>query len=213
MNRNRTSILVLLTLGALATFNAVSGAHDYPPAQWSVKCSHNNKTFELIFKSASGDVAEDDMSVSIKTTSGKIASLPIKPALYTSRGSVSEVKNLCADPKTGGLDSLVAFPISENTVLVWLSSDGRPFFNILSLVLVDIEQGKVLDYLDTKTAIKDVNNSRMLVTRKAKDGFQVRLIGEWLKDTGLDTAETAIEYWVSVKVQNGKILFTLPKLR
>ena len=213
MNRNRTSILVLLTLGALATFNAVSGAHDYPPAQWSVKCSHNNKTFELIFKSASGDVAEDDMSVSIKTTSGKIASLPIKPALYTSRGSVSEVKNLCADPKTGGLDSLVAFPISENTVLVWLSSDGRPFFNILSLVLVDIEQGKVLDYLDTKTAIKDVNNSRMLVTRKAKDGFQVRLIGEWLKDTGLDTAETAIEYWVSVKVQNGKILFTLPILR
>ena len=207
---NRMILLTQLTLGVLAAFNVVSGAQDFPPAQWSVKCSLENKAFEVFFKSASGDAAEDDMSVSIKTTRGKIVPLMLKPALYTSRGSVSEVKNLCADPKTGGLDSLVAFPIHENTVLLWLASDGRPFFNILSLVLVDIEQGKVIDYLDTKTAIKDVNNSRMLVTRKAKDGYQVRLIGEWLKNTGLDTAETAIEYWVSVAVQNRKIRFTLP---
>lgn len=209
----KTSTLVLLILFVVALPNPISAANAFPPAQWSVKCFHNNKAFELMFKSASGDAAEDDMSVSIKTTSGKIVTLPIKPALYTSRGSVSEVKNLCADPKTGGLDSLVAFPIRENMVLLWLSSDGRPSYNILSLALVDIEQGKVLDYLDTKSAIKDVNNSRMLVTRKAKDGYHVRLIGEWLKDTGLDSAETAIEYWMLVRVRNGKIHFALPKLR
>lgn len=196
---------LLLALFMTVNLGQVFAADGFPPAQWPVKCSHKNKTFELFFNSASGDISEDDMSVSFKTTQGKIIPLPIKPALYTSRGSVSEVKNLCADPAAVGQESLVAFPISDNTILLWLSTDNRPSFNNLSLVLINIETGKTLDYLDTQTAIKDVNNNQLLVTRKTKNGYQVRLIGEWLQNTGLDTAETAIEHWMSVTVQNGKI--------
>lgn len=199
--------LFILALAVLIKAGLAGAGEGFPPANLNIKCSHNTKSFELIFSSASGDVSEDDMAVSIKTTRGETVKLAIKPALFTSRGSVSAIKNICGDASATRPESMVVFPVGKNTVLLWLSSDSRPSYNQLSLALLDIEHGKLIDYLDTKMAIKDVNNSTMLVTRKVRHGYQVRLVGEWLLHTGLDTAETAIESWMFVSVQHGKIKF------
>ena len=67
---------LLLALFMTVNLGQVFAADGFPPAQWPVKCSHKNKTFELFFNSVSGDITEDDMSVSFKTTQGKIIPLP-----------------------------------------------------------------------------------------------------------------------------------------
>lgn len=192
----------------LACVTAVAAADAYPGPEWSVKCKHKTKHFELLFNSPSGDITEDDMQVSLRTSKGRVVKLAMPPALYTSHGAVTPIKNVCAQSSSAEEANAVAFASSDSVVLFWLSKDNRPWFNKLVLALVDIDSGKLLDYLDPDMEIKDINEGHALVIRAAQSGYQVRLIGEWLQDGVSDTAYSAIEYWMPVMVVNNKIKFT-----
>lgn len=148
------------------------------------------------------------MQASLRTSRGKVVKLAIPPALYTSRGAVTPVKNLCAESAPAGYESAVAFAITDSVVLFWLSIDNRPSFDKLVLALVDINSGRLLDYLDPDISIKDINDGHSLVIRQAGAVYEVRLIGEWLQDGKSDSAYSAIEYWMPVTVVNNKIKFT-----
>lgn len=187
---------------------SVAGLDD--PPSWNDTCVLNGKTFELHFKSRTGDFGEDDMDVRFKTTTGKSVALALPLGWYSPRSSVSNVRNLCRDFDGPGPSTGTAFAVSDNAVLVFLSADRRPSLQHLVLALVDVSSGRVLDLMDTRMAIKASGTGERFTVRRAEGGWQVRLATEVLQGTGDDSIEIFIENWVTVKVIDGKIRVTQP---
>ncbi|HKR58175.1 MAG TPA: hypothetical protein VJS64_00475 [Pyrinomonadaceae bacterium] len=191
---------VPIYLGFLTNFIFVSpilgASDDYFIPKWQTNCKSGNTPFSILFKSKSGYADGDDMEVNV-TTGGKHFRVPLPEALYVKMGIVSDSKSICED--------IGAFALPEGKVLLWLSSDGRPGWNKLNLVLLSLPEGKVLDIKERIGSIKAPGGQRLAV--KGRDGqYEVRLEREWLKNTGTDSAENSIEDWMSIKVMDGKIV-------
>jgi len=194
----------LLCAGLIVAPWAHAEDENFSP-RWTVSCADKGRGFELDFRSASGVGANNDMVVSLKTTRGQRAKLALKAALYHPRGGLSAVKNLCKGGDDG--NAVVAFKLEGNLALLWLSEDNRPGLNVLTLALVDIEQGQVLDVNETHAEIKDADGVQRLAIRPVKDAYQIRVVREWMENTGEDEApEAAIEDWLNVAVKNRRIV-------
>jgi len=197
-------VFVLLALIVGLTQLVVNGQDNkFPPAAWSAQCALDGQVFEIAFRSQSGDWAEDDMLVSLKTTRGVTVTLPLPNTLYLPRGSVSNTLNLCELDQYTHAANTVAYPIHDTTVLLFLSVTDRPYFDTLVLALVNVATGALRDVLDTHLAIKDPDGSTALTIKKVADGFQIRLITEHLGVS--DGPEDYIEHWVPLTVNGAKI--------
>ena len=173
-------------------------ADENPAAHWQVACEHGADAFSLDLRSASGDVTEDDMRVLFTGTRGLTVRLALKPALYVARGAITPVLDLC------GGKGVVAFAVGGKRALLWVSKDNRPSFDLLDLALVDLVSGRLLDYRLTGLAIKAVNENTRLTINPDRGGWNVRAVTEGLPYS--DSAESAIESWVSVRVKGNSIV-------
>lgn len=189
--------IFIFIFGAWAYLRADEANERLVP-QWSTTCQSDDIPFSIDFKSKSGDAYEDDMDVTIRGAGGSTINVPLPRAAYVRRGMVSDVKNVCKD--------IAAIALSDKKLLLLISSDGRPGWDQLNLVYININTGKILDVKADVGEIKDVDGHQNLTVRRRPNGFEVRLQREWLSDTGTDSAENSIEDWRSITILDGKIL-------
>jgi hypothetical protein len=194
--------LLPLLIGSLSLSNQAANL----PPEWAARCQLEGQPFELSFRSRSGDPFEDDMQVGLRSGTGPLHLLSLPAALYHPSPSVSNAQNLCAQAGDSYSASFTAHAVGDGRVLLWLRKDDRPFFDTLTLALVDLKTATLLDWRETGQEIKDSGEQRLTIQQDTR-GFRVRLVGEWLQNTGTDTAENAIETWVPVAVVQSRILF------
>ena len=152
--------------------------------------------FTVHLKSASNDAMEDDMRVTLAFEDGTAVNVPLASALYEPRGTLKNVTNLCTQ--------LAAFDAGGNRVLLLLSRNGRPHWDILDAVLIDAQRKRVLD---VKTGIGEIKTEdRVFVVRNAgAASFEVLLIREQIENSGCDCAAAAIEDWMRISVRRDHV--------
>lgn len=171
---------------------------------WEARCELAGHTLRLSFVSASGDADLADMDVQVQVDGGSAMPLPLAKGYYRPRGVVANQRSLC--------DRVGAYLLQDQVhaaeparLLLWLSVDDRPGWDQLSLVLLDLEAGKVLDRSERIAPIKDPDGRQRLALRIAPDHVLTRLQRRWLHDTGTDSAENSIEDWYRVEIRAGRI--------
>ncbi len=131
--------------------------------------------------------------------------LPLKPGWYKLAGFVRDVKKLprvCRATQAKSYDfDYPAVAVGDHRTLLFFRVDGRPGFSHLSALLYDTKEMKVLDVKEEIASLKDHHPTM----RATKDGVEVRLVRDWLENTGCDCAESAIEDWNPIRVKDGKI--------
>jgi hypothetical protein len=181
---------VFIRLSALL-FTVAVNAMPAPAAKIIGSC-HG---FGVELVSRSGDPMEDDMDVTL-VFAGKRVAVPLQRALFTPRHTLQNVPNLCP--------TLAAVPVGGNRVALLLSRNSRPKFDRLDIVLFDSKEQKVLDVRDDMGEIR--TESDLFVLRSLREGMlDVRLIHEYLENSGCDCAEAAIEEWTRLRFTAGKI--------
>lgn len=187
------------SLPILFSFLFASIAYSDEPfiSKWRSFCNCDDANFNLYFSSESGDPTEDDMDVVLISSDGRKLTIPIEQALYSKRAIVSDEKNIC--------DAIGGFKLPNERVLLWFSRNNRPCWEQLSLVLIDYKKLEVIDIKENIGPIKAPAGNTGLTIRKRKNGYEVRLVKEWLQNTGTDSAENSIEDWMYIEVKDNKI--------
>ena len=103
-------------------------------ARWFAKCTVGAHTFRLVFDSPSGDVAEDDMNVTIEAH-GERRVAPLPPKFYMPAAIANGATSVC--------DVTAALAIDEHNAMVFVSVNNRPVFSILIAIAVDAEDNRV----------------------------------------------------------------------
>jgi hypothetical protein len=188
----------LLGLAMLAQAHWV-WADPAPSADWQARCKLGQQAFGVRFHSVSGDVTNDDMQVMLTWPNGRSVKLALPPAWYHSMALTSAgVPNLC--------DTVVVTAVDRQHILLWLASDNRPGFDKLSLALVELPDGRVLD---SKLAFADIKSAdegdTHLTLRRHHNDVDVRLVREVLVDTNDDSAYNYIEDWMGVGTHGNRI--------
>lgn len=188
--------MIATALLFLAT-SALAKAPEEQP-HWSVDCKAGEHSFTVKFDSPTNDVTDDDMKVTIASDSGE-AVVPVKPGWYRKRGTISENTHKSACQGMGALD------VGNGSLLLFLTRDNRPGFDLLTLALYDPATNRVLDQLDGLDQLKSADPYTSYIAVKTRDGFKTRLVRDSVRGTGSDGAETYIEDWKYLHVRGGKI--------
>lgn len=192
----RCLFFVLLALCGLPAAAQDKGAPSSSP-DWQVHCTlASGDKLDLGFHSVSQDITNDDMQVTL-LAGGKRVRLPVPPAWYHSMAWTGDVDNPC--------DGIVATPAGPHRALLWLAADDRPSFSQLTLVLVDLGDGRTLAQRDRVGAIKSTEEDAHLVIRRHGGGYEARIVHEVLTKTNDDTAYNYIEDWLRVGVTGARI--------
>lgn len=186
----------------LSTLCAASGQRD--PAHWVAECRADGQPFQLIFDSPSQDVDNADMTVTLALADGRKVLLPLSPATYRARPVVSNQASLCT-----GIGAFASrdqvYKGTSAKLLLWLSVDNRPGWDMLSLALLDLSEAKLLHHVEGVAPIKDPDGRQALAVQVTPEGYSVRLERQWLQNTNSDSAANSIEDWMQVSVAHERI--------
>ena len=166
----------------------VGAAHGQDPAAaWEARCAIGNEVFRLAFRSASLDAYSDDMVVTLAAPDGRELRLPLEPALYDKRVPHLKSETRCAD--------VLALEIGPRRLALFLSRNGRPHWNRLDIVVVDLS---TLSVVARKLDVGAIKTRDLVVRTAGAASYDVRLIREELKDSGCDCPDMYIEDWIRV---------------
>ncbi len=196
--------LALPAAFGLLLASAQAGAAE--ATHWRAECRLDQRSFQLEFASASGDPDAEDMRVSLLLPGRRALPLPLPltPGIFRPRSVVSNLPSACQE--------LGAYLISDQIhkavpprLLLWLSVEDPPGWDQLSLVLIDLDAGKVLHHIERVAPIKDPDGRQGLTLQVQPDHMMVRLQRQWLNNTGTDSPENSIEDWYRVEVRATRI--------
>lgn len=200
MKTSNRIFCVMVALIALLPVPGNIAFADDPAPSFKAKCKLADHEFEISFDSKSGDPLNDDMAISFRD-SKKTARLALKAGLYYPKGVTTEKStpaSIC--------DTIPGFEIDAHRALLFLTRDQRPGYPVLSLALVDVSKGELLNAYENVAEFKQGDSHTRYVARKGKTGFHTRLVREVLKNTGSDGPENYIEDWNVIEVHGHHII-------
>lgn len=134
-------------LAALGLLAASAPANAADPTRWRADCRIDERSFRLEFASASGDLDNEDMVATLVLPDRSSVQLPLTPGIFRPRSVVANQRSACKE--------LGAYLIQDQIhkavpplLLLWLSVEDRPGWDQLSLVLIDLDAGKVLHQIE-----------------------------------------------------------------
>jgi hypothetical protein len=139
-------------------------------------------------------VVEDDMQVRIIWRDGNSTVAAIRQAWFKPSRFVSDTPSTC----TG----IGAFELSGARLLLWIRYDGRPHFDHLAVLLVDLTQQVVLDAIEDLGEIAWPDGQAVVLTRAGH--FESLLIKESLLDR-IGGGEFGRPDWMTVTVTGKKL--------
>ncbi|MBY0415887.1 MAG: hypothetical protein K2Q18_17070 [Bdellovibrionales bacterium] len=187
-----TIIILFLSFDLFAT--------ETKKCETSLNCKLGEKDFFIHFESPTHSCEEDDMDLVFEVNSVK-SKLGVKKGWLDSLSDVGNGKSICKVVGQKSYENSPVFSVGKDQILIFYWENGRPGFNWVSLALVDIKQGKLLDFKQRLGELKE-DTSAILTTSK---GFKIRLVKEYLKEVKCDCSAAAIDEWLEISVKNGKI--------
>lgn len=181
---------VLLSSLMITTVQAADETPD-----WTARCQPASGLQGIRFHSLSGDVAEDDMTVTLLYPDGQQRPLALPPGQYHQRGTLENVRSLC--------DGVATFPAGQGRLLMLLSRDDRPGLDQLEALLVDIRQARVLARQPRLGALKPNEDSFVLLI-KPRQRYWVRLVRHILPNA-CDCVAGDIEDWFQLQVSGSRL--------
>ena len=85
-----------------------------------------------------------------------------------------------------------------------LRQDDKPTFDLLTLVLYNLKSKRAVSRIENIGRVK-AGPSESITVRKTPEGFDIKLIKQWFKNTTNDTSEKPIEGWLRVSVGEKRI--------
>jgi hypothetical protein len=169
--------------------------------EFKLICSHVGNPFSVQFKSPSGDCTEDDMDVTL-AREGVAKNLPIKKDWYMFTEHISKTQSsLC---KAEGQNSdFAAYAVDDNRVLLFAKSSGRPGYDQVHALLLDVKSGELSDHKRLGTS-----RNNYVAVLKQKNGFKVRIIRDSLsfhQQVSCDCDAPFVDDWMEISVSKGKI--------
>ncbi len=172
-----------------------------PGCDFRLSCRLGSHAFSLFFDSASGECPEDDMDVFVETPKGKTR-IPMAPTWYREVSNLTRAESICqpGDSPDRLSSGVAAFAVDDKRALVFFIRDGRPFYDSVGAVLVEVTTGKVLDVQQSLGQSKDGT----VAVFKTPRGYKLRLIREHLQ-VQCDCTAAVADDWMGVEVVDGKI--------
>jgi hypothetical protein len=177
-----SSILLFSSLSAMA----------HPKCDFSLKCKTGKSQFNITFNSPSSDCTFDDTVVKMNDKK-----LLVPGDWYFDVQNVGPEKGICS---YGPDNDYPIFALGNDQALMFLKSSGRPGFDVIAAVLLDLKQNAVMDY---KKLDRSVRNSFGPV--KTKIGFKLPLVKSHIKGMRCDCDAAYIEGWMEVTAEKGKL--------
>ena len=171
---------------------------------WRADCRIDDRDFQLDFASASGDPDAEDMRVSLLLPDRPALPLPLTPGTFRQRAVVSNQPSACQEVGAYLVPDQIHKAVPPR-LLLWLSVNDPPGWDQLSLVLIDLEAGRVLHHIERVAPIKDPDGRQGLTLLVQPDHMVVRLQRQWLNNTGTDSPENSIEDWYRVEIRAARI--------
>lgn len=94
--------------------------------------------------------------------------------------------------------------LGNGYLLILLRSDNRPGLDNLSAVLYSTDSNMVTSKIENMGVLK-LLGSQGIAVKSTDNGFQIRLVREWLQDTGADSIEIAIEDWMNLQIEDNRL--------
>ena len=183
----------VLWAAALLNF---SQAHAANTPNFSLNCKQGDARFAVAFQSASGEAAEDDMSISLVKDQASVK-LPIEQGWFHAVAQQSKMPAACT-LKSANEGAYPAF-IHGSTLALFVVRDGRPGYPRLELALIELSSLKLIDFQslgEMKTAFP--------VIQPDGEGYKVRVVRE-TNAAHCDCAEAYGDDWKTIAIKNTKI--------
>lgn len=186
----------LITFFILIATAAAGAEGNQPKEMWVDKFHFDQTALTIAAMSKSGEYPEDDMTIFIRQGNENIK-IPVAEGWYETAKVITDL-NLLSENSS-------VFKIDSRYLLILLSKNNRPFYWQTTLVLYDYQKKKIADIKENVGELKECyDGSLYLLETKGKYAFRIRLVREYSKLT--DGQESAIEDWLLVKIQNGKLI-------
>lgn len=192
MPRFSHPIIWLMLLSSLLATTA-RAADDTP--DWTARCQPSSGLQGIRFHSLSGDLAEDDMTITLLYPDGQQRQLALPPGQYHARGTLENVRSLC--------EGVAAFAVGPHRVLMLLSRDDRPGLDQLEALLVDTRQARVLARRSRLGALKP-NEDSFVLLKQSSQRYWVRLVRHILPGA-CDCVAGDIEDWFQLRVSGSRL--------
>lgn len=163
-------------------------------------CKLEDLTFKFLMRSVSGDCTEDD-TVFLLKTDNKSMEMGLPKGWHGHLSNLGNSKGICQMEADRKNLNVPVYAVGKNQILLFFWTSGRPRYDWLSMALIDVKSGKVLDSRMKFAELKDAT----IPILKTGGAFKLRVIKEHLKEIPCDCPTAAIEHWVEVSVRNSKI--------
>lgn len=161
--------------------------------KWSAACSLPEAALTVEFNSPSGDVTEDDMTVTVRWSDGSSTPIPAAPGWFTEAMNVTwEAENVC----TG----IVGNALPGKRLLLWFFRNDRPDRDQLQLALLSVADKRVLDI---KADIGEIAIDPIMINRGS--GFSVQLLKE-SRQNGPGGGEFGVPEWKDIIIKEDHII-------
>lgn len=166
---------------------------DEDAANWQAQCVIGGQPVTLDFRSASGDVFEDDMAVQVRRADGTRLPLPLPPALYHAIGLLGSPQSAC--------DPVPLLDMGNGLGLLLVVRDNRPGLPVVDALLLDLATLQVVDQrLGDPGAVEGQLKTASLVLRQSAEGVDLRLVREAVPGAECDCADGYAEDWLHFSV-------------
>ena len=161
--------------------------------KWSAVCSLPEAALKVEFNSPSGDVTEDDMTVTVRWSDGSGTPIPAEPGWFTEAVKVTwEAENACT--------TIVGNALPAKRLLIWFFRNDRPNGDQLQLALLSVADKRVLD---TKADVGEIPIDPIIIKRGS--GFSVQLFKEW-RQNGPGGGEFGVPEWKDIIIKEDHII-------
>ncbi|RKH40910.1 hypothetical protein D7V93_39165 [Corallococcus llansteffanensis] len=194
------ALLLGVMTGALP---AQAGApREAPGCDFRWECQLGTHAFSVSFDSESDDCTEDDMRVSVDVA-GRRSGLSLKKAWYSSISNIANGESICSLPGEAPARAgpVSAFAVGPQQALVFFTTSGRPGYDSVGVMLLDVATGKLLD---ARQGLGESKEPTVAVL-KTRTGFKLRLVKEHLPEVRCDCSAAFADAWMSVEVVNSHI--------
>lgn len=155
--------------------------------------------FTVNFESATGEFDMDDEQPVLVFDDGARLSLPVEQASFEARRPLPNRPSICAN--------LSAFELSAARVLFLLSANARPGYSRAVAVLVDLRERRVLGVTPQLADIKAPSDRYFVTRASGTDALEVRLVREYIADSGMDAAASFAEAWLRFELSSDRLRY------
>jgi len=160
--------------------------------QWDAHCQAPFGAYQLRFLSTTGDPTDDDMAVSMRVGTRRAVIVPLKHALFVS-GRLSAASR-------GQCDSVSTTTFPDGNILVFVQRDDRPSEDRVSAILLNGQDGKVID------TVFDLGAENELAALSENAGVvRINLIRAWRNKSSQTSEPVPVRGWLRLSDAGGKI--------